>query len=79
MKQLNISKMKINNEHIIKRPYVIPSFRVREMNTFMTSTSVWAGGGDMPGDGDNTRPTSAKDRGFYSSEERNYQGYGSEW
>lgn len=68
MKQLNISKMKINNEHIIKRPYVIPACRVREMIEMVIATSPYVDKPDVDsGDGEGGN--------YKFSKERFYNGY----
>lgn len=82
MKQLNISKMKINNEHIIKRPYVIPACRVREIggSLLVSSADAYNDGissGDDKGGNPSTPPVKA--RGFYGSGDNLYHGYGEEW
>lgn len=73
MKQLNISKMKINNEHIIKRPYVIPACRVREMIEMVIATSPYVETGGMSsGEGNPLDPNAPFGS---SSKERFYNGY----
>lgn len=69
--------MKHNNEHIIKRPYVIPSFRVREMIEMVIATSPHVEAGGM-GSGDGSTSTDDNEDVFQSggsSKERFYNGY----
>lgn len=76
MKQLNISKMKINNEHIIKRPYVIPACRVREMIEMVIATSPYVEtGGTGKDPNDTTAPGDPNAPFGGSSKERFYNGY----
>lgn len=69
--------MKINKTYI-KRPYIVPACNISKTELILqgvTPASVHSD--NVEGDGDNDK--FAKDRGFYSSGDKYYQGYDNEW